>query len=83
MLERTLREEGMDAIIEMVRVRDDGDAIAKRFLGSPSIRINDADPFAQPNQTDFGMHCRLYSTPNGLKGAPTQEMLRAALVGRR
>ncbi len=83
LLERTLREEKIDARVEMVQVRDDADAIAKKFLGSPTIRIDGIDPFAQPNQTDFAMQCRVYPTPAGLRGVPSQEMLRAALTANR
>lgn len=78
LLEQTMREEKIDAQVEMVQVIDDADAVAKKFLGSPTIHINGVDPFAQPNQTTFAMQCRVYPTPAGLRGVPTQEMLRAA-----
>lgn len=79
LLEQILREEKIDAPVEMVQVYDDADAIAKKFLGSPTIHIDGIDPFAQPSQTNFAIQCRVYHTPAGLKGIPTQEMLRTAL----
>ncbi|MDE3089533.1 MAG: DUF2703 domain-containing protein [Chloroflexota bacterium] len=79
LLEQVLREEKIDAAIEMVQVRDHADALAKRFLGSPTIRLNGVDQFAEPGQESFAMQCRVYRTPDGLKGVPTKGMLRAAV----
>jgi hypothetical protein len=81
-LEQAMREVKIAAPIEMVRVRNDADAVAKKFLGSPTIRIDGVDPFAEPHQTDFAMQCRVYQTSDGLRGIPTREMLRAALRNR-
>lgn len=78
-LEQVLREENIAARIEMIQVSDDADALAKKFLGSPTIRLNGADPFAEPGQGNYAMQCRVYCTPEGLKGVPTKEMLRAAV----
>jgi hypothetical protein len=78
-LEQVLREEGIDAPVEMIQVRDHADAVTRKFLGSPTIRLNGVDPFAQPGQNNFAMQCRVYRTPDGLKGSPTKEMLRAAV----
>ncbi len=79
LLEQVLREENLNINIEMVQVRDNDDAVAKKFLGAPTIRINGIDPFAQPDQNNFAMQCRVYQTPAGLRGVPTKEMLRAAV----
>lgn len=79
LLEQVLREENIVAPIEMVQVHDSADAFAKKFLGSPTIRLNGADPFAEPGQNNFAMQCRVYRTPEGLKGWPTKEMIRAAV----
>ncbi len=78
-LEQVLREENIAARIEMIQVSDDADARAKKFLGSPTIRLNGVDPFAEPGQENYAMQCRVYRTPDGLKGVPTKEMLRAAV----
>jgi hypothetical protein len=81
-LEQVLREEKISAPIEMVQVSDSADAVAKKFLGSPTIHLDGFDPFALPGQEDFEMQCRVYRTPAGLKGSPTKEMLRAAVRAR-
>ncbi|WP_062213574.1 hypothetical protein [Demequina oxidasica] len=49
------------------------------FFGSPSIQVNGVDAFAEPGAR-VGMTCRLYSTPDGYRGAPTFDQLRAALA---
>lgn len=82
-LAQVLREEGIDVPIEMIEIKDDADAIAHKFLGSPTIRLDGRDPFAEPGQEDFAMQCRVYRTPVGLKGVPTLEMLRAAVRARK
>ena len=83
LLEQALREEKIIAPIEMVQVRDNADAVAQKFLGSPTIRLNGVDLFAEAGQNNFAMQCRVYRTPAGLKGWPTKEMLRAAVKGAR
>ena len=79
LLEQVLRDENIAAAIEMIQVRDNADAVAKKFLGSPTIRLNGVDLFAQPDQHEFALQCRVYRTPQGLKGAPSEEMVRAAV----
>jgi hypothetical protein len=62
------------ADIELVRVEDDEAAIRTRFLGSPTVRIDERD--VEPGageRTDFGLRCRLYATPDGLRGVPADE----------
>src|SRR5574337_455905 len=83
LLQQVLREEKVDATIEMVQVHDHAEAVAQRFLGSPTVRLDGVDSFAEPGQDNFAMQCRIYRTPEGLKGWPTKEMLRAAVRARK
>ncbi|TWP36887.1 hypothetical protein FGL98_08690 [Leekyejoonella antrihumi] len=48
------------------------------FVGSPTILLNGSDPFAQPDAV-VALACRLYSTPDGLRGVPTLSDLRQEL----
>lgn len=48
------------------------------FRGSPTILVDGTDPFADPD-TPTGLSCRVYATPEGLRGSPTEDMLRHAL----
>ncbi len=79
-LKKILQEQGIDEKVDMIQIHDDAEAVTKKFLGSPTIRINGTDPFAQPHQNYFAMQCRIYCTPEGLKGIPTNEMLRDAVL---
>lgn len=54
-------------------------ALQRGFVGSPTILVNGSDPFAQFD-TAVGLACRLYSTPDGLRGLPTLLDLRQALT---
>lgn len=51
------------------------------FRGSPSILVDGRDPFATGDEP-VGLACRVYQTPDGLAGMPTDEHLRAALEPR-
>ncbi len=53
-------------------------AEAAGFRGSPTILIDGRDPFEDPS-LQVGLSCRLYRTPEGLRGSPTIPQLVAAL----
>ncbi len=82
--ERTLNEvmadEGTTADVELVAVNTDEEAQRLMFPGSPTIRVDGRDLFPTPERQDYRLGCRMYATPEGLKGSPTAEMLRNALT---
>jgi hypothetical protein len=82
MLREVLAVEGIEAQIEMVAVNSDEDAGRLRFPGSPTIRVDGDDLFPVPERPNYALGCRMYSTPQGLKGSPTPRMLRDALAER-
>jgi hypothetical protein len=51
------------------------------FAGSPTILIDGADLFPSDGRTS-DLACRVYLTPAGLAGQPTQEQIQAALDSR-
>jgi hypothetical protein len=53
-------------------------AIDMGFFGSPSLHVNGTDLFAAPD-SQVGLACRRYRTPDGYEGSPTLDQLRAAL----
>ena len=81
--EKTLREvlakESMEADVELVAVNSDEEARRLRFPGSPTIRLDGQDLFPVAEREDWSLGCRVYATPEGLKGSPTAEMLRETL----
>ncbi|MDT7043686.1 hypothetical protein [Candidatus Nitronereus thalassa] len=75
-----LHEEGMDAAIETVPVENGEDALAHRFLGSPTIRVNGLDVEVQSRgREDFGLKCRLYGSGRNLVGIPDTNLIRTAI----
>jgi hypothetical protein len=77
-----LEEAGHEGGVELRRVESPEAAEAERFLGSPSVRVNgrDVEPGAE-NRTDVGLKCRLYRTPEGLRGTPPEQWVAYALDG--
>lgn len=71
---------GVDAPVELKRVESVEAAERERFLGSPTLRVDgrDVDPDAG-ERTDFGLKCRLYPNPDGLRGTVPDEFVVAAL----
>jgi hypothetical protein len=59
-------------------IGNDEEAARRGFVGSPTILLNDRDPFAQLGAT-IGFACRVYSTPTGPQGVPAFDDLRRAL----
>ena len=69
-----------DASIDLVRVTDAETAQRERVLGSPTVRVDgeDVEPGAGA-RTDYGLKCRLFATPDGLRGMPADEWVLSAL----
>ncbi len=71
-----------DAEVELVAVNTDEEAQRLRFPGSPTIRVDGEDLFPVADRAGYALGCRMYVTPEGLRGSPTAEMVRAALAER-
>jgi glutaredoxin len=69
-------EYGLTVAKEAVGSRQEAEAIA--FRGSPTVLLDGVDPFADPS-APIGLSCRLYATPEGLRGIPTVDMVRRAI----
>jgi hypothetical protein len=77
-LKAALAAESLETDIRLVRVEDDAEAACLKFLGSPSFRANGLDLW-QEERKRYNLSCRVYTTPQGLRGVPTVEMLRGKL----
>lgn len=88
-----LAEHCITAPITLIRINNDEEARAHRFLGSPTVRIDghDVEPAAAQRQLrsaedangsggSYGMQCRLYPTREGTTGAPRDEWIIDALI---
>ncbi len=77
-LNTALQMEQLDHSVELIMVIDDSDAARLKFLGSPSFRIDNQDLWPEERDT-YSLSCRVYITPEGMKGWPSMEMLRERL----
>ena len=77
-LRGALDEVGTGAPIELVRVETPDEAVARQFTGSPSIRVDGRELFPT-EQANYSLSCRMYHTPEGLRGWPTRPMICEAL----
>jgi hypothetical protein len=82
-LAEALVETGLDdVVIDLAPVASEEQAVEVGFAGSPTILVNDVDPFAEETPRS-GLSCRLYSTPEGLDGAPSVDQLVETLTASR
>ena len=49
------------------------------FAGSPTILVNGVDRFPMDGRTN-DLACRIYVSPHGLAGSPTQQQIEGALA---
>ena len=77
-LQTALQEDGISASVKMVKVETDEDAARLKFLGSPHFRVDGMDLWHEERDV-YSLSCRVYPTPNGIKGYPTVQMLKEKL----
>jgi hypothetical protein len=79
-LERVLREEHVDAPVQMVEVESDEQAQRERFPGSPTIRLDGEDAVPADPTEPFSLTCRVYRLRDGrISATPDPEDLREAV----
>jgi len=80
-----LKDFGVDAPVNKIKVPDLETGEKTRFPGSPTVRINgvDIDPTYE-DTGDYTPRCRIYLTSEGFKGLPekawVENAVRAALA---
>jgi hypothetical protein len=79
-LRDVLDRKGMETEVKLVSVNTDEQARRLRFPGSPTIRVDGRELFPVPDRAEYALGCRVYTTPEGLRGFPTAEMLSEALT---
>jgi hypothetical protein len=83
LVERIVDELDPGAVVQRVDVADPEDAARRRFLGSPTIRVDgrDVEPGAG-ERSDYVFACRIYRTDHGLSGMPDEIWIRDAIARR-
>ncbi len=73
-LRQLVASAGASEPVRMRVITGPDDAQRERFLGSPTVRVNgrDVDPTADIRR-NYGLGCRLYTGPDGLRGTPPDE----------
>jgi len=66
-------------VLHRQRIDTPEQAARTGFRGSPTILVDGRDPFADDAPAPTGLTCRVYTTPDGPQGAPTEDQLRAVL----
>lgn len=75
-LKQALDATGMTAEVVYVEVTDSEDAKAKKFLGSPSIRVNGIDvEYGEREPDEYQAGTRYYNTPAGWKPFPHARLI--------
>lgn len=79
-LHEATEREGVGASISRIEVDTPELALAMRFLGSPTVRINGFDVESEANlRTEYGLMCRTYRSGAHTLGAPPVAMIREAI----
>jgi hypothetical protein len=75
-----LSEANVEANVQLVPVTTDDEARQRRFLGSPTVRVDglDVEPSSRSSET-FGLQCRLYEGSSGTQRVPDAHLIRVAL----
>jgi len=74
-VQHVLTDLGMQAEVQQIPVTSVEDAVQRRFLGSPTVRVNgvDIDPSVH-GRTEYSLSCRVYQD---MEGVPPESLLRA------
>jgi hypothetical protein len=80
LVERVRRDLGVELELRPIEVPDAEAAQRQRFLGSPTVRVNerDVEPGAE-QRTDYVYGCRIYRTESGASEQPDERWLRDAI----
>lgn len=81
-VEAALVSAGMSAdAYHVILIRTQDEAVANGFVGGPAVMVNgvDVDPAVRDMRVG-GLGCRAYITAEGISGAPSVEMIAAALL---
>ena len=80
-VERVIRETGILARLDLVEITNEPQAELKRFLGSPTVRVDGRDvEFGASERSDYSVTGRIYYTDRGICGWPEESWVRDALL---
>ncbi|HEY2467261.1 MAG TPA: hypothetical protein VGI45_05365 [Terracidiphilus sp.] len=75
-----LRQEGLNTDVEEIPVNDYEEARARRFPGSPTVRVNGEDVESVPaHRLGVGIACRMYFVEGEAQGVPPRSWIERAI----
>ncbi|MGH2989701.1 MAG: DF family (seleno)protein [Solirubrobacterales bacterium] len=78
-----VKRAGVSAEVQLRRVESEEEARRLRFLGSPTVRVDDRDVEQSAEEREgYGLQCRLYRTAERVAGVPPDDWILDALRGR-
>lgn len=81
LLEEVLAERGIEVPVEMREVRTQEEAVALRFPGSPTIRVDGRDVDPVGAEATPALTCRVYRLPDGrVSPVPSRQQLEEAIA---
>lgn len=81
LVERLAAELRIEPEIRLVEVADPDEAVKFRFLGSPTVRVNDRDvESGAEERRDFSLSCRIYRCEGHVVEQPEESWVREALT---
>ncbi len=79
-LHQAIREEGVAAEVEVIKLETDEEAQRYRFVGSPTILVEGRDIDPPPPDARYALTCRAYRRADGrITPLPPPELIRHAL----
>ena len=72
-LSQVIEAENLPYQVRLIEIVTPQQAQDEHFLGSPSFRMNGTDLWPEIRNR-YNMNCRVYQTPQGMRGSPTVEM---------
>lgn len=79
-LQKVLKDESVEAEIEVTEVTTEEQAVEIEFLGSPTIRIEDRDIDPHLEHPNYALSCRTYHLEDGrISPLPSEAMIRRAV----
>ena len=81
MVDRVLETTGVPAKVEVIDMVTQSQAERRRFLGSPTVRVDGVDVEPGSNgRSGYTLLARIYRTEQGLQGWPDEHWIQEAIV---
>lgn len=80
-LRMALEATGVEADVEYIEINDSEEAKEKKFLGSPSVRVNGVDvEYGDREPDEYQAGTRYYNTPEGWKPFPHARLIANTII---